>query len=72
MRYDSRCFRHKPALSKENFEAAVFLTFAVVVLLALAYPQTVVADPNPPAPAGIAPGTTITPQNWQRYRQFMS
>jgi hypothetical protein len=48
----------------------VFFRFAVVALLVLAYPRLVVADPDPSA--GISPGTTITPQNWQLYRQFMS
>ena len=50
----------------------LLVSFAVMLLVALAYPQTPAADPTSVAPIGITPGTIITHQNWQRYRQFMS
>jgi hypothetical protein len=56
----------------EGTFGTLLVSFAVVLLVALAYPQTPAADPTSVAPIGITPGTIITHQNWQRYRQFMS
>src|ERR1700730_6067603 len=44
----------------------------VMLIVALAWAQIVAARPISPAPTSIPPGTIITRQNWQLYRQFMS
>jgi hypothetical protein len=44
----------------------------VMLIVALAWAQIVAARPISLAPTSIPPGTIITRQNWQLYRQFMS
>jgi len=50
----------------------ILLSFAAIMFALLSHPRVGVAASPPPAQVSIAPGTTITHQNWQRYRQFMS
>jgi hypothetical protein len=50
----------------------VLLKLFVISLTLLSYAQTGLAGQPPPVAATIEPGTTITNQNWQQYRQFMS
>jgi hypothetical protein len=45
---------------------------SVTLFVVLVCAGALAAAPTPPAPAVISPGTTITPQNWPHYRQFMS
>jgi uncharacterized protein DUF1329 len=50
----------------------IHLIFAATLLAVLPHPDAGAAGSPPPAQGSIAPGTTITHQNWERYRQFMS
>jgi len=50
----------------------ILLSFAAFLFAVLSHPHIGAASSTPPAGASLAPGTTITHQNWQRYRQFMS
>jgi len=52
--------------------SAILFSFAMTLPTALPHLHGWAAASPPPVEAGIAPGTTITQQNWQRYRQFMS
>ena len=62
---------HKARARRRGFEA-VLLKMFVILLALLSYAQTSTADPPLLAAAAAKPGTTITNQNWQQYRQFMS
>jgi hypothetical protein len=48
------------------------LALNVFLILAVGHSGPGVAGPNPGVPIGIGPSATITQQNWQQYRQFMS
>lgn len=61
--------REKPTAMHGKLGTAL-LTFAVVLLVAAAYPHALVAGAAS-ASTG-TPGAIITQRNWQRYRQFMS
>jgi hypothetical protein len=50
----------------------ILLSLAAILSAFLPHPHARAASSSLPVEAGIAPGTTITHQNWQRYRQFMS
>jgi len=55
-----------------NNHARIHLIFVLVLLTTAALRQMALAAPPVPAQANILAGTTITLQNWQTYRQFMS
>ena len=50
----------------------ILLGFLAFIFALVLNPQARAASSTPPTQAGIASGTTITQQNWQRYQQFMS
>jgi Protein of unknown function (DUF1329) len=52
--------------------STILLSFATILFMVLPDPHAGAASPTLPARASIEPGTTITHQNWQQYRQFMS
>jgi hypothetical protein len=55
-----------------NKHSTILLKFAAILFAVLFYPHAAAASAIPPAPASIAPDMTVTLQNWERYRQFMS
>jgi hypothetical protein len=52
--------------------SAILHCFATILFAVLLYPYAGGASPAPPVQTSISPGTTITHENWQGYRQFMS
>jgi hypothetical protein len=64
--------RAQPGESMKADFAAMVAKFCALLTFVLLGPRTAAAQ-SPPAPATeLAPGSTITTQNWQSYRQFMS
>jgi len=55
-----------------NNHAPILHIFLLIFLTVPALPWATAAPSPAPAEANIVPGTTITLQNWQTYRQFMS
>ena len=63
-------FRTQPARG-EKMKLTLKLVFAIIVAAGLATGLALAAGPDGAAANTIPPGTQITMQNWNQYKQFM-